>query len=293
LVVIAIIAILIGLLLPAVQKVREAAARTKCQNNMKQIGLALHNFHDANGRLPYGMIYSGPNGTTMVSGIPFIRSLFPYFEVETKFQQDRNFNLGVCPSDPRGGDITWSTSFGSSTNGWGVYWYVPLDQRTYGDNRGSIITKTNLVSVGGRYQYADRRQVTLEDIKDGTSNTTCMGERPPSKDLFWGWWDYATNPDTRTPVRSVGLHYTTSGTTPSQTCPNPAVYGPGSVTSNCSFNSVNSFHTGGASFLFDDGSVRFLTYNVNALIPGLSPPTSILEALVTREGGELVPGDVN
>jgi prepilin-type N-terminal cleavage/methylation domain-containing protein/prepilin-type processing-associated H-X9-DG protein len=304
LVVIAIIAVLIGLLLPAVQKVREAASRVKCQNHLKQIGLGLHNYHDANGRFPYGMVYSGPAGTTLVYGIPWMREVFPYIEVANRLDSAENFVLSICPSDPRGG-VRYGSSFGGSSSGWGLIWYVPLDQNYYGDNKGTIIVKairTVLGSSPTRYQYTDRTQVTIDDIKDGTSNTTCIGERPPSpagtySDLFWGWWDYPTMPDTRTPVRAPasgamvdgifrdGRFYSTEW--PSGQCPNPSTFGASVTGSQCAFNSVNSYHQGGANFLFDDGSVRFLGFSVNALIPNTTPPTTVIEGLVTRAGGEV------
>src|SRR5262245_27042554 len=87
LVVIAIIAILIGLLLPAVQEVREAAARTKCQNNVKQLGLAVHNYHDANGRFPIGaqgLPCPGVTGPTQRT--PFVPFLLPYFEQDNVYK---------------------------------------------------------------------------------------------------------------------------------------------------------------------------------------------------------------
>jgi prepilin-type N-terminal cleavage/methylation domain-containing protein/prepilin-type processing-associated H-X9-DG protein len=286
LVVIAIIAILIGLLLPAVQKVREAAHKLQCTNHLKQWGIAIHNFHNDLGRYPYGLALSGANGTTPVDGYPFVRALFPYFEVSKSLDDFRNFRLGSCPSDPRGEDATWGASFGGS-NGWGLYWYVPLDKNTYGDNKGTIITK----QVTTNNTYADNKKVRHEDILDGLSTTTCVGERPPSPDKFWGWWDYPTLYDTRSPVKSTAPFYSTSGLTPSTTCPTPAVFGPGSAVNQCAFNSVGSLHTNGANFLFNDGSVHFLGFAVRANMPGTT--VSYLEALVTRDGGEAINGDID
>src|SRR5262245_46471154 len=95
LVVIAIIAILIGLLLPAVQKVREAAARMSCQNKLKQLGLALHNYHDANSKLPpgaQGAVYPKPNPTnttTTIVGTSWIVFALPYVEQDNVYKQYR------------------------------------------------------------------------------------------------------------------------------------------------------------------------------------------------------------
>jgi prepilin-type N-terminal cleavage/methylation domain-containing protein/prepilin-type processing-associated H-X9-DG protein len=281
LVVVAIIAILIGTLLPAVQKVRESAARTHCSNNLRQLGLALHTYHDANGFFPSGILWTRP--------------LLPFIEQSPELPSDRGLAVLTCPSDPRSGAI-FNQSFGG-VSGWGLTWYVALDRNGYGDDWGVLVSNAFAPANG-------IRRISIPSVRDGTSNTAALGERAPSPEgiypeLYYGWWDFPTLQDVRTPVLStsapspvfeipgafaVGRFYDSevAGTK----CPNPGLFGPASTTSQCAFNSVNSFHPGGGNFLFADGSVRYLGFRVNVFMTGFTPPTTILEALVTRDGGE-------
>jgi prepilin-type N-terminal cleavage/methylation domain-containing protein/prepilin-type processing-associated H-X9-DG protein len=273
LVVIAIIAILIGLLVPAVQKVRESASRLTCANNLKQLGLALHNFHDSNQHLPL------PRGTHTPTPLftefrGWMCEILPFIEQDNLARQMytnpwftgffASFNTPVktylCPSDSRN-LLAIPAGNGALTSYLGV---------TGSDN--DAILQVN-GPTNGIFDVSSRG-IRLTDITDGTSSTLMVGERPPTADLFEGWWG-ASDYDTLLSTRQLyGDLFGAGG------CVLPGLFGPGSVRGPCNGdgNHFWSFHSNGANWLLGDGSARFLPYSASAqTIP-----------LGSRNGGEVV-----
>ena len=260
LVVIAIIAILIALLLPAVQQAREAARRSQCQNHIKQIGIALHNYHDVNRCLPMGS--SNP---ASVGSWGMMLALLPQLDQSALFRtantsqpdccsaiiavqalnkpnpSDVGLSVLFCPSDPNenklltSGPPTAPTTFPCGKLF--AYNYLGVSGNThYGCGNNSA----------GEGIFFTRSKIRLGDITDGTSATLAIGERGIASDLAWGW--------------SIcgGLeceHYlsTQIGLSKSQNLPSMT----GVETH------FSSWHPGGAYFLLADGHVKFLSNNID------------------------------
>ncbi|MFQ3591726.1 MAG: DUF1559 domain-containing protein [Gemmataceae bacterium] len=310
LVVIAIIAILIGLLLPAVQKVRDAAARMQCQNNLKQLGLGCHNFEGTFNAFPSGFTQDripAPSGPFQGHSVFYF--LLPYIEQENLFRSmdaavpinNRTNVPGVragtavktflCPADvlPQDGILPHPSLSATPSEFYGATSY-----RANGGSRPVFATSATNDGVFMATGTAARRapgapmgqQVRLSDILDGTSNTLLFGERSsldPNFDTFtaagwnsgstivgWSRW-YPSGGD-------AGLGNLMGGAFAPINYRTPFAHGQaGAPTTQSAWfvfqdqrlSSFGSQHTGGANFVFCDGSVRFLPNSTSQSVLGL------------------------
>jgi prepilin-type N-terminal cleavage/methylation domain-containing protein/prepilin-type processing-associated H-X9-DG protein len=290
LVVIAIIAVLIGLLLPAVQKVREAAARAKCQNNLKQIGLAFHNYHSANGRFPSGYVSraASEDGPGLGPGWGWAAFLLPYLEQEPLFRRIdwtrdladpanaaariTSVSLFLCPSDdPAGRTFIAAAAAGGPVCEVAFGNYVGMagtnDETAYPDTSGGLRSQGVLLR---------NSQVRVTDITDGSSNTLFVGERASIRSPMTTWVGAVTgaivpprNPTYEAEGPPVMVLTNTGDAAAGRVPNNPLDH----------VEDSNSRHPLGVNFLFGDGSVRPIQ---NTIRPAL------WVALGTRAGGEPV-----
>ena len=319
LVVIAIIAVLVALLLPAVQQAREAARRMQCKNNLKQLGLALHNYHDVHSVLPPGYRFK-PNspadglGTANVSLLPYLEQAslqslidpnIPWYLLPPKIATQQ-IPVFVCPSDVAPSPTTYpfiaglglpaGGAFANSSYAYSMGWHDAL-AFSPGFGAPPVTPKSGT--------FAFHSKTKFRDVTDGTSNTFAIGEAasgfemcsgigcttplPTGETSAHGWlvggsalepfyaggfryagnWGSTVEPINKTPVTdsfyklSGGAFFDSRASTDG---------GPHRVPN------FRSYHTGGASFLFLDGSVNFLSQNIDM---------GVYRGISTIRGGEV------
>jgi prepilin-type N-terminal cleavage/methylation domain-containing protein/prepilin-type processing-associated H-X9-DG protein len=297
LVVIAIITVLIGLLLPAVQKVREAAARSNCENNLHQIGIGLQGYHDANSTFPPGYRATGPysdGATDTAPGWGWAAYLLPHIEQDNLFRQldfsrpvqssagiRTMVKVYVCPSDlapPAAFPVT--DAFGATLALAAPSSYAAC---AGGDESGTF----DEAGLGVFYRNSVTR---LTDITDGTSNTIAVGER--SWGNANGIWAGAISGGVikrgqQNPCPGTGAAFYPAAT---------LVLAHGHLNNATSdtdggLDDFSSRHTAGSNFLFADGHVAFLPSVSGDLPNGDYTRESIaLQALCTRANGEVNQG---
>jgi prepilin-type N-terminal cleavage/methylation domain-containing protein len=289
LVVIAIIGVLIALLLPAVQKVREAASRTQCANHLRQLGIAVHNFHDSNGVLPPSAIAVTPADDQLRTRYGFGPGtnhslwtlLFPYFEQEAVARLYRR-------------DVSWNDPANLQTIGIPVKLLLcpsanPGRARLTGANADYAVISDlhealrdagltdNLPNANYRGAIARPNPYRFTDITDGTTNQLLFSET-------------ANRPENWVMGRLV------SGTVEGSSWANPAnrvsvvgrnpgaQTGPGPCAINCHNNDeIYATHTGGAHMVLADGSVQFVRQSINIRIVG--------RLIMPQDGLVISPGD--
>jgi prepilin-type N-terminal cleavage/methylation domain-containing protein len=275
LVVIAIIAVLIGLLLPAVQKVRAAAHRSKCQNNLKQIALGMHNFHDAKGYLPPGMCtkYDGTKWVQLNAVWSWGALILPYIEQSSLYDKIRSYPTGIdetAQSYPNPPASTGISSISVPELKTGVPTYLCPSDRP---NVNTVVYGS--VSTYGRSSYVVNREFTgpslafvnikrkIHLLPDGTSGTILVGERDRLQGSGAIWplmsttscsWEGRPGFGINIPLTAPGSPGEVAGAAGSF----PDADGKGRKLA------WNSQHAGGVNFAFGDGGVRFIAQSIES-----------------------------
>ncbi len=286
LVVIAIIGVLVGLLLPAVQAAREAARRMSCSNNMKQLGLAMHNYHDTFRLFPYGYMESG----NFHKREGWMQQVLPFIEMGTMYEQYQAFDGAwtmdtppelkdalipafMCPSDPGAGGFGGGGGLRAGGEGF---------QGNYVAATGNTEMTRPMTNLNG--MFYNESKTKMRDLIDGTSNTVMFGESLVRPGL--GGWGGAGGYWGGGPHGAFGF---TTWQSPNSTLPDQVYsckdenYRLAPCTSVGTAPEIRNFarsvHPGGAQFTLADGSVRFLTESIDLIT---------YRAIGSRNGSEVV-----
>jgi prepilin-type processing-associated H-X9-DG protein len=284
LVAIGLIGIMTGLLLSAVQQVRARAYRTSCTNHLRQIGLAVHSYHNDRHSLPPAYVQKWSRARNDSTLLPWGVLLLPYHghdplwrasvaAYESKPGYVRPPHVGLttiirvytCPADSR--------------------LALPItDEYGYTVAYGSFVGVMSASESGDRSALHTLTGIPLTQVADGSSNTLLIGERPPFGRGFSGSW-YTVEIPNESVLRlrtgaAYGCRLGIRGNGWWEGCRGPLRFGPGRVENPCDSFHFWSLHSGGGHFLFADGSARFITYAAEPILP----------ALATRNGREPVSG---
>lgn len=274
LVVFAILALLMALLLTAVQHARAAAQRTDCQNRLRQIGLALQNYHATHGRFPPSTADPTRAGPAFRAGIGWMALLLGQLDREPDYRAA----LAACrvePDSERGPHLAIRTTAVNT-------FACPSDGFTAAraDELGRIMTRTSYLGVSGRSATGRALRgvftelgTNMTEIIDGTSQTVAAGERPTPANYWAGWWyswpylaDGYAGPNHAQDYDSY-LNFVGS---PPSCNEHDHDFRPGSQLDPCDRWHWWSLHAGGGNWLFADGSVRFLAYSASGVLAAFS-----------------------
>jgi prepilin-type processing-associated H-X9-DG protein len=282
-IVIGLIGLIVGLLLPAVQMVRESAARTGCLNNLRQIGLAVHGYHDLHEHFPRVELSMPPRTDKSPTAVlSWMVLILPQMGDEASYEAGEaacRLDLDPLHNPPHTGLATVVRAY-----------VCPDDSRLLApltDRDGVEAAFTSYIAIGGGaalgqpFQpgvFEDDQGIRLTFVTDGTSNTIMVGERPPPASLQAGWWYpsyHAWTPGNHGP--NTVLYFGGGKLFPHDGCVNGKnTFGPGRVDNPCDRFHLWSLHPAGANFLFADASARFLGYSAEPL----------MVPLASRSGGE-------
>ena len=289
LVVIAMIAILIALLLPAVQQAREAARRTQCKNNLKQIGLAIHNYHDVYTTFP--TVNCGGVRNSSLSGTSFFASILPMIDNASIYKQ-YDFNRGnrdpenqeavgqvlpfyLCPSSPLRRSVPSCDGDGGRAPG---NYAACIGSKDF--NQYWSFMRLPRPNLDGAFVYTDSQpgRTGFRDILDGTSSTLMIGE------TAYNLPDYTFRSGDCAGQSRYSFTYWANPFPGSTAATTEYDFNPHDIKDDGVFDpnwtrSFRSDHVGGVQFTFSDGSVQFVSENIDS---------ELLDALATRAKGEVV-----